>query len=265
MDNGSPDRSADPCPFRFDPAESAALAVARARVLERIEIAARRADRDGSEVRLVAVSKGVSPERLRAAVAAGLDVLGENRVQEALGKVREVPGALWHLVGPLQSNKARRAVEAFAMIESVDSGDLAVRLDRLAAELRPGRSLPILLQVNVDADPAKAGFSPADLPSLLPGILVLTNLDVRGLMTVGRLVPDPEAARPTFVALRRISEALRADHPGLGPELSMGMSHDFPVAVEEGATIVRIGRALFGERPPNRPGGSSGGGLGRVG
>ena len=249
MDARDPDRGAPPKPFRIDPADVAALAVARARVLERIEHAARRAGRDGSGVRLVAVSKGVSPERLRAAVAAGLDVLGENRVQEALGKIGQVQGASWHLVGPLQSNKARRAVEVFAMIESVDSTELAIRLDRLAAELRPGRSLPILLQVNVDADPAKAGFRPPELAAALPDILALPNLETRGLMTVGRLVAAAEAARPTFVALRRLSEALRRDHPSLGPELSMGMSDDFPVAVEEGATIVRVGRALFGERP----------------
>lgn len=247
--DGSPDRPTDPGAFWFDPAETAALAIARARVLERIELAVRRAGRAGAEVRLVAVSKTVGAERLRAAVSAGLDVLGENRVQEALDKIAEVPGASWHLVGPLQSNKARRAVEAFAMVESVDSAELAVRLDRLAGELRPGRALPVLLEVNVDADPAKAGFRPADIRAQLGGLLALANLDVQGLMTVGRLVEDPEAARPTFVALRRLSIDLRRSHPGLGPELSMGMSDDFPIAVEEGATIVRIGRALFGERP----------------
>jgi hypothetical protein len=250
MDTGPSERSADPGPFRFDPADMAVLAVARARVLERIEHAARRAGRMGTEVRLVAVSKTVDAERLRAAVAAGLDVLGENRVQEALDKIGSVPGARWHLLGPLQSNKARRAVGAFAMVESVDSAELAVRLERLAGELRPGQRLPILLQVNVDADPAKAGFRPSVIGASLAGLLALANLDVRGLMTVGRLVMDPEAARPTFVALRRLSEALRREHPGLGADLSMGMSDDFPVAVEEGATIVRVGRALFGERPP---------------
>jgi uncharacterized pyridoxal phosphate-containing UPF0001 family protein len=135
------------------------------------------------------------------------------------------------------------------MVESVDSTELAVRLDRLAGELRPGRPFPILLQVNVDADPAKAGFPSDDVRDRLGRLLTLATLDVRGLMTVGRLVADPEAARPTFVALRRLSEQLRRSHPELGPELSMGMSDDFSVAVEEGATIVRVGRALFGERP----------------
>jgi pyridoxal phosphate enzyme (YggS family) len=248
VDTGSSERSPDPGPFWFDPAESAALAISRARALELIELAARRAGRAGADVRLVAVSKTVPAERLRAAVAAGLDVLAENRVQEALDKIGEVPGATWHLVGPLQSNKARRAVGSFAMIESVDSGSLAVRLDRIAGELRPGRPCPVLLQVNVDADPAKAGFSPAEVEAELTALLALANLEIRGLMTVGRQVADPEAARPTFVALRRLSETLRRRHPGLGPDLSMGMSDDFPIAVEEGATIVRVGRALFGDR-----------------
>jgi len=238
-----------------DPSEVASLTAARARVLERIEEAARRSGRRADEVRLVAVSKTVGADRLRAAVAAGLDLLGENRVQEALGKVDEVPGASWHLIGPLQANKARKAVTAFSMIETVDSAGLANRLDRIAGELRGGRPLPVLLQVNVDVDPAKAGFLPDELPGLVPGILGLPNLDVRGLMTVGRLAADAEAARPTFVALRRLSEALRRAEPRLGADLSMGMSDDYPVAIEEGATLVRVGRALFGERPDHgRPG-----------
>lgn len=231
-----------------DPGEVAALALRRARVLEIIDQAATRSGRTGADVRLVAVSKTVAPARLRAAVAAGLDVLGENRVQEALAKMDDIPGAAWHLVGPLQSNKARRAVAAFDVIESVDSVELAGRLSRLAAEVRSGRPLPILLQANVDADPAKAGFGRTELDAVLPEILALPGLEVRGLMTVGRLVEAAEAARPTYVALRDLAERLRARHPGLGPDLSMGMSADYPVAIEEGATIVRVGRALFGER-----------------
>ena len=221
---------------------------ARQRVLERIADAAERAGRDPADVTLVAVSKTVPAERLVAAVAAGLTILGENRVQEAVSKVAAVPGASWHLVGPLQSNKARRAVETFETIQSVDSVQLATRLDRLAAELRPGDRLRVLLQVNVDDDTSKAGFSPEDLETSLPEILALPALEIRGLMTIGRLVESAEAARPTFQALRSLSERLRPRHAGLGPELSMGMSDDYPVAVEEGATIVRVGRALFGER-----------------
>jgi pyridoxal phosphate enzyme (YggS family) len=199
-------------------------------------------------VSLVAVSKTVTPERLVAAVSAGIATLGENRVQEAEAKVPRVPGATWHLVGPLQSNKARRALEIFDMIETVHSVALAERLDRLAPASADRRS--VLLQVNVDRDPAKSGFAPDDLVAAVEGLDACERLDFRGLMTVGRLVDDPELARPKFVALRAVAERLRATWPRLGPELSMGMSDDFEVAVEEGATIVRVGRALFGERPP---------------
>jgi pyridoxal phosphate enzyme (YggS family) len=229
--------------------EVAALRRARDDVLARIRAAAGKVGRGADEVTLVAVSKTVPAERLRDAVAAGLVILGENRVQEAEAKVGEVPGAAWHLVGPLQSNKARRAVAIFDAIESVDSLELARRLDRLAAELRPGRPLPVLVQVNVDRDAAKAGFSPDGIAGALPDLLALPALRVEGLMTIGRLVASPEAARASFRALRELATQLRARWPGLGPELSMGMSDDFEVAVEEGATIVRVGRALFGARP----------------
>ena len=226
----------------------AVLAAARERVLGRIADAAARAGRDPASVTLVAVSKTVPAERLDAAVAAGLTTLGENRVQEAEAKAGAVAGATWHLVGPLQSNKVRRALEVFETIQSVDSVDLARRIDRLAAEVRPGERVPVLLQVNVDDDEAKAGFQPATLDGSLAEILALERLEVRGLMTIGRLVERPADARPTFVALRAVAERLRARHPALGPELSMGMSDDYDIAVEEGATIVRVGRALFGER-----------------
>jgi PLP dependent protein len=266
-----------------DAAEVERLATTRATVLERIAEAASRVGRDPSTVTLVAVSKTVPAARLRAAVVAGLDLLGENRVQEAEAKVDLVPGARWHLVGPLQSNKARRAVALFHAIESVDSVDLALRLDRLVRERREragdrgrvppaagqlvrsdraeppadadrpapsgrGDRLPILLQVNVDADAGKAGFAPADLGGAVAEIAGLEALELAGLMTIGRLVDDAEAARPTFAALRDLAARTRGAGLPLGPELSMGMSDDYGVAVEEGATIVRVGRALFGER-----------------
>jgi pyridoxal phosphate enzyme (YggS family) len=221
---------------------------ARDRVLERIAAASARAGRDPDGVTLVAVSKTVPADALGDALAAGLDLFGENRVQEALAKAPDVPGARWHLVGPLQSNKARRALEVFESIESVDSVELAQRLDRLAGELRPGARYPILLQVNVDDDAAKAGFDRADLPRAIASIADLEALEVRGLMTIGRLVSRPEEARPTFRTLRDTSEELRATGARIGPELSMGMTDDFELAIEEGATIVRVGRALFGER-----------------
>lgn len=225
----------------------AALSGAHAAVLERIAAACRRAGRSPDDVQLVAVSKTVPLESLRTAVAAGLRILGENRVQEAAEKASALPEAEWHLVGHLQRNKAARALELFDVIQSVDSVALAQRLDRLMHE-RPAARLPVYLQVNVDADPSKEGFLPDDLRADLAAILGLLRLEVRGLMTVGRLVADAEQARPTFARLRALSGELRADHEGLGAGLSMGMSHDMEIAIEEGSTLVRVGRALFGER-----------------
>jgi pyridoxal phosphate enzyme (YggS family) len=221
-------------------------------VLDRIGAAADRAGRKPSDVTLLAVSKTVPADALRDAVAAGLDLLGENRVQEAMAKAPDVPGARWHLVGPLQANKARKALELFETIQSVDSIELALRLDRLCGELRPGARYPVLLQVNVDDDPAKAGFQPAAVGEAVDRLGELNGLEIRGLMTIGRLVDDPEAARPTFRRLRDLAEALHGRGAAIGPELSMGMTDDFEVAVEEGATIVRVGRALFGERHDHR-------------
>ncbi len=240
------------------PAEVALLREARARVLERIAQACARVGRDPGDVTLVAISKTVPPDRLAAARPAGLDLLGENRVQEAAAKAPLLPGVRWHLVGPLQSNKARRAVEIFEAIESVDSVDLARRLDRLVREIRalppsgvvdPGNRLPIYLEVNVDRDPAKAGLRPEELREALSDVEACEALEVAGLMTIGRLTATPEEARQTFRALRELSEGLRRSNLVLRPGLSMGMSDDYPVAVEEGATIVRVGRAIFGERP----------------
>ena len=238
---------------------------AHVRVLERIAAAAGRAGRDPGDVTLVAVSKTVPADAVRDAVDAGIDVLGENRVQEAAAKIPAVGGgARWHLVGPLQSNKARRALELFDVIESVDSVELAVRLDRLAREVKPGARYPVLLQVNVDRDAAKAGLAPDALDDAVERISDLDALELAGLMTIGRLVERPEDARPTFRMLRELSERIRASggRSGgrLGPALSMGMTDDFAVAVEEGATIVRIGRALFGERAHDHDHGHGGGG-----
>jgi pyridoxal phosphate enzyme (YggS family) len=234
------------------PADLAAFESARARVLASIADACARVGRDPADVTLVAISKTVHAERLVTAVAAGLTILGENRVQEGEAKAALVDGATWHLVGPLQSNKAKRALATFAVIESVDSVELAERLDRLATDVRPGERVPVLLEVNVDGDAAKAGFDPEALSDALPRLADLEHLELRGLMTVGRLVERPADARPTFAALRDLSERLRATRgsaaSALGSALSMGMSDDYPIAIEEGATIVRVGRALFGER-----------------
>ncbi len=236
-----------------DPAvRIAAYRAAREVVLGRIADACSRSGRAPAEVRLLAVSKTVPAEALVDAVTAGLDLLGENRVQEAVAKAPQVPGARWHLVGPLQGNKAAKALRVFESIQSVDSVDLAERLDRLAAEIRLGVRYPILLQVNVDDDPAKAGFLPAALGAAIGRIGELECLELQGLMTIGRMVVEPEAARPTFRRLRELSERLRAAGAAIGRELSMGMTDDFEVAVEEGATIVRVGRALFGQRDPGQ-------------
>ncbi len=249
----------------LDPGEVAALGATRGRVLAEVAAACARVGRDPAGVTLVAVSKTVPASRVAAAIAAGLDVLGENRVQEASEKVPLLPGARWHLLGPLQSNKARLAVELFSVVETVDSVALARRLDRIAREVRDlpaegpvlaAARLRILLQVNVDDDPAKAGFAPGVVMDALGDLSGCAALAIEGLMTIGRPAASPEAARPTFRALRELSMRLRMEGPRagdgsplLGPALSMGMSDDYPVAVEEGATIVRVGRALFGERP----------------
>jgi hypothetical protein len=227
----------------------AALRAASDELLARIAAACRRVGRDPRSVEVVAVSKTVPASRLLAAVAAGITLLGENRVQEAAAKAGKVPGATWRLVGHLQANKARRAVELFAGIDAVDSVELAERLDRLAGELRPGSRLPVHLEVNVDADPRKAGFAVGDVPAALERLSALRHVRLVGLMTVGREQARPDEARPTFVRLRELAELTRRDWPALEGGLSMGMSDDFEVAVEEGATSVRIGRALFGERP----------------
>jgi pyridoxal phosphate enzyme (YggS family) len=230
----------------------------RTAIVARIAAAAEHAGRDPGSVGVVAVTKTVPAERILEAIGAGFRILGENRVQERQAKVGEIDAVAtfpageqprWHLIGPLQSNKARRAVELFDMVETVDSVELAQRLDRIAGEIRPGQPMSVLLQVNVDADPSKAGFPASALEREIPEILALPGLSVEGLMTVGRLVTDPGQARPTFVALRSLSERLRARDDRLGGQLSMGMTDDFEVAVEEGATLVRIGRAIFGARP----------------
>ena len=212
----------------------ARLAAARASVSE----AAERAGRDPAGIRLIAVSKTFPADAIRAAFDAGQRDFGENRVQEGLAKIAELDGldADIHLIGTLQRNKARHA-GAFASVQSIDSIRLAEAVSR-----RLDRELEILLEVNVAAEQSKSGFAPADLPDALPAIQALPNLDVAGLMTIAPIVADPEDARPVFRQLRGLRDRL-----GLR-ELSMGMSSDYAVAVEEGATMVRIGRAIFGER-----------------
>jgi hypothetical protein len=197
-------------------------------------------------VQIIAVTKTHGADAVRAAVAAGITAVGENRVQEALAKQAQLADVAveWHLIGTLQRNKARHAVGRFALIHSVDRLDLAQELARRVA---PGARQAVLVQVNCSNEPQKGGVEPDALPALLDGLRPLDRLDVRGLMTMAALTADAAEQRGAFRLLRTLRDgAEAAGHPL--PELSMGMSADFPVAVEEGATIVRLGTLLFGER-----------------
>ena len=216
-------------------------------VRERIEGAARRAGRSPGEVTLVAVSKTVEPERVEEALAAGLTLFGESKVQEARAKIPLVSGrAHWHLIGHLQTNKARDAVALFDMIHSVDSVKLAAELDKWAGRL--GKTLPVLLEINVSGESSKFGLKPEDLDGALGQISALARIEVQGLMTIAPFSAEPEKARPWFRRLRELRDRL-----GL-PRLSMGMTHDFEVAIEEGSTLVRVGTAIFGERTQKEEG-----------
>jgi hypothetical protein len=222
------------------------------RVRERIDRAARRAGRRAEEITLVAVTKTVPAQRVSEAIQEGLTVLGENRVQEAREKIPRIPlPAEWHLVGHLQSNKAAAAAGLFSMIHSVDSGALATRLDR-ACEAAD-RRLEVLLQVNVSGEQAKSGLRPDEMRAALEEVASCARLRLAGLMTIPPLAEDPEESRSHFARLRGLLEEARGWLPE-GPvreamhHLSMGMTDDFEVAIEEGATLVRVGRAIFGER-----------------
>jgi len=219
-------------------------------VRERMAAACRRAGRDPSTVQLMGVTKTVPVERIREALEAGLRLLGENYVQEARQKVELLNerGVTWHFIGHLQTNKCRQAVETFQCIQSVDRENLAVELDRRSRSV--GRRMPVLLQVNVGDETSKAGVSLKNLETLFDVACRLEGIEVRGLMALPPYSENPEAVRPHFRAVRQALEALRlkAAHPERLTELSMGMSHDFEVAIEEGATLVRVGTAIFGER-----------------
>jgi pyridoxal phosphate enzyme (YggS family) len=231
-----------------------------AAVRQRLAAAARRAGRSPEEITLVAVTKTVPLSSVLLAYELGLRDFGENRVQEAEAKIasarQQAADVRWHLVGHLQTNKAKAAVELFDCIQSVDSLHLAEALDRRAQAA--GRRLPVLLEVNVSGETSKSGFTVAGTmqtlqrEALLPAVerlLALPHLDVQGLMTLAPLVSDPEQARPYFRALRQLRDELQQRFPQTNwRHLSMGMTDDFEVAIEEGATMVRLGRAIFGER-----------------
>ena len=224
-------------------------AAARAAIVSRIEAACRRSGRAPGEVTLVAVSKTVPAPVVRAMAEAGQRVFGENRVQEALAKMGQVgPPARWHLVGHLQRNKARHAVGAFDLIHAVDDLELAREIDRRAAAR--GLVQPVLVEVNVAAEGTKEGVLASALPGLLEAMAPLPALKLQGLMAIPPPAGDPEASRPWFRELARLREEAGRRLGRPLPHLSMGMSDDFEVAIEEGATLVRVGRALFGERLP---------------
>jgi len=223
------------------------------RVRERIATAARRSGRRVEDVVLVAVSKGVDPSQVLAATGSGVTDFGENRVQEALPKITHVrlqvaEAVRWHLVGHLQRNKARQAVPLFDVIHSVDSVALAIAVDERARQA--GRICDVLVQVNVASEPQKFGIAPDAVLTTLQSLIALSGIRVVGLMTIAPQVDHPEVARSVFRRLRELrDEAARAGGVSALVHLSMGMSEDFEVAVEEGATMVRIGRAIFGPRP----------------
>ncbi|MBK6495722.1 MAG: YggS family pyridoxal phosphate-dependent enzyme [Gemmatimonadales bacterium] len=198
-------------------------------------------------VRIVAVTKTHGPEAVRAAAAAGLDAVGENRVQEALPKMAATADLAveWHLIGGLQRNKARQAVGQFALIHSVDRAELAAELDRRAESTAVQ---PVLVQVNCSAEPQKGGVEPTDLAALLDAMRTMPRLRVDGLMTMAEFTDDETVQRRTFAMLRTLRDQMQAEGHRL-PELSMGMSGDYPAAVAEGATMLRLGSILFGPRP----------------
>jgi hypothetical protein len=233
----------------LDPVLAANLEIVRGRMEE----AGRRVGRSPEAIRLVVVSKGRSAETVRQAYAAGIRDFGENRVEEALPKIEalaDLSGLCWHMIGHLQSRKADRVLPVFGVVHSVDRWKIARLLDEQASAA--GRPLPVMLECNVSGEMSKEGWDfsrrdtwEAGMASLLP-LRSLPHLQVLGLMTMAPVVDDPNLARPIFRALRELSEMIRRDWAECGRDLSMGMSDDFEVAIEEGATMVRLGRAIFG-------------------
>lgn len=213
-----------------------------------IAAAEQRAGRPAGSVTLLAVSKTFPVSDIMQAYADGQRLFGENRLQECMEKMPQMPADCeWHIIGPLQRNKVRKALECgVSLLQAVDSLKLAQAVSRIAGELN--MTARILLEVNVDGEESKHGFTPASLREAWAELTALPSLDIRGLMCIPAPTETPEGARPAFAALRTLAEELRARGPLPLPELSMGMSHDYAVAVEEGATIVRVGSAIFGKR-----------------
>ncbi len=231
------------------------LAVNLEQVRARIDAACARSGRERGSVTLLAVTKTQPPEVVQEAARLGLTLFGENKVQEAKAKIPLCPGRLrWHMIGHLQSNKVRDAVNLFEMIQGVDSLALAEEINRRAEQA--AKTMPILLEVNIVGEASKFGYKPAQLLADLPALNALPRLEIHGLMTIPPWSPVAEKSRPVFARLRELKQECETILGAPLPHLSMGMTGDFEVAIEEGATMVRIGTALFGERPkPTRPAG----------
>jgi len=219
-----------------------------AEVRRRVADAATASGRTPDSITLIAVGKTFPAEVVAEAVSAGAFDLGENRVQEAVAKKPGVAGARWHLIGPLQRNKARAALEVFDVVHTLDRPEIADRLQYLLAEHWPERRLEVLVEVNVGSEPQKAGALPDEAAELLQHALACDRLSVRGLMAIPPWGREPEESRPYFRALRELRDDLQLQVGAPLPELSMGMSHDFELAIAEGATMVRVGTAIFGPR-----------------
>jgi len=218
-------------------------------VKDRISSAAKRAGRDPASVRLVVVTKTIDPGRIKEAVDAGAAILGENRVQEAKEKIEKLgPIASWHLIGHLQANKAKYAVKLFDLIHSVDSLELAAEIDKQAAKI--GKVQNVLVEVNIAGEASKAGMAVKKAPALVREIARHRNISIQGLMTIPPFPERPDDSRPYFCVLRELAETIAGENipNATMKELSMGMSGDFEVAIEEGATMVRVGTSIFGER-----------------
>ncbi len=218
------------------------------RLRKQMEQAAKRAKRDPDDIDLVVVTKTVGADRIKEAIDCGVSIIGENRVHQAAAKRAEVSGPVrWHMIGHLQSRKAKQAAELFDMVQSVESVSTAAALQKRCAEA--GRIMPVLIEVNTSSEEQKYGVSPDEAEAFIHETGSMENLRIEGLMTMAAFVPDPEQARPSFRMLRELAETLRAKNmEGASFDvLSMGMSNDFEVAIEEGSTMVRIGTAVFAQ------------------
>lgn len=226
-----------------------AIAANLRRVREEIDQIARRCGRDPSEIQLLAASKTLPPEAIREAYNYGQNLFGENRIQEAEEKMAALSDAKlqWHLIGHLQSNKAKRAVELFDAIQTIDGEKIARKVNEHAGKL--SKCMPVFIEVNIGREPQKHGVLPEELPSLVPLIDSLENLDLLGLMTLPPYAEDPENSRIYFRQMKQLLSDINGTRASPLTQLSMGMTHDYPIAIEEGATLLRIGTAIFGPRP----------------